>query len=187
MGKKHNYYDHYFQAFAMEFFLKILPWQWFKAQALAESGLDPEEVSSVGALGVMQLMPGTGADMARKVGCVYSPQIPHVNIRLGIAYDRQCWEIWEKETGIERLRFMFGSYNAGPGNILEAQNLAQRSNLAPDRWLSIAAALPQITGERHAAETINYVAKIERLYAELSNQLGTEFNSVPQDNKENRQ
>jgi soluble lytic murein transglycosylase-like protein len=168
MKRQHsNHYDHYFQASAMEFFYQILPWQWFKAQAIAESGLDPLAVSPAGALGVMQLMPGTGADMARKVSVNFTPQVPHVNIRLGIAYDRFCWEVWKKETGLERVRFMLGSYNAGVGNILEAQDLAGRSGLATDHWSAIASSLPNITG-RHADETINYVSRIERLYAELT-------------------
>jgi len=179
-----NHYDHYFQAYALEFFFQILPWQWFEAQGIAESGLDPEAVSPAGALGVMQLMPGTAADMARKLSISKAVYVPHVNIRMGIAYDRQCWNVWAKETGSERRRFMLGSYNAGIGNILEAQDLAGRSGLATDRWLSIVSALPSITGEKHAAETIDYVAKIERIYSELtkdSNQLRTELNSVPQE------
>jgi len=167
-----NHYDHYFQASAMEFFYQILPWQWFKAQGIAESALDPEAVSPAGALGIMQLMPGTGAEMARSLGVNFTPQIPHINIRLGIAYSRRCWEMWKKEAGLERTRFMFGSYNAGPGNILEAQDLAQRSNLAPDRWDSIVASLPSITGEKNSRETINYVARIEQLYAELTKEKG---------------
>jgi soluble lytic murein transglycosylase-like protein len=178
-------YDYYFLQYAMEFFGETLPWEWFKAQGLAESALDPEAVSRCGALGVMQLMPGTAAEMARKLSIDNNPAMPHLNIRMGIAYDRHCWEVWKKETGMERLRFMFGSYNAGVGNILEAQDLAGRSNMAADRWLSIASALPQITGPRNAKETTDYVARIEWLYADLtkSNQLGTEFNSVPQETK----
>ncbi|MBU1564241.1 MAG: transglycosylase SLT domain-containing protein [Proteobacteria bacterium] len=162
-----NFYDHYFQAYALEFFFQILPWQWFKAQAIAESGLDPAAVSPAGALGVMQLMPGTADYMARKLQISKAPHVPHVNIRMGIAYDRKCWGVWKKESGLERVRFMLGSYNAGVGNILEAQALAERAGLACDRWVSLVSALPEITG-RHATETINYVERIERLYTQLN-------------------
>lgn len=163
-------YDQLFQIYAVEFFYKILPWQWFKAQAIAESSLDPEAVSPAGARGLMQLMPGTARDMASKLGLLHRSSVanPNTNIRMGIAYDRQCWDIWKKESAAERIRFMFGSYNAGPGNILAAQKMAGQSGLATDRWLSIISALPEITGQKNSAETINYVAKIERLYGELT-------------------
>ena len=162
-----NCYDHYFQVYALEFFYQILPWQWFKAQAVAESELDPAAKSPVGAFGVMQLMPGTSADMAEKLNIQDTPQIPHVNIRMGIAYDRHCWNIWTAESGIERIRFMLSSYNAGVGNILKAQKAAKKANLATDRWKSIVATLPEITGKR-SQETIEYVAKIERLFEQLT-------------------
>lgn len=161
-----NIYDRYFQVSALEFFYEILPWQWFKAQGIAESSLNPEAVSPVGAFGIMQLMPGTEMDMAKKLGTVPSP-LPHTNIRFGIAYDRQCWNIWKKESGIERIRFMLGSYNAGPGHIIEAQKIAALANLPTDKWQSITMALPEVTG-RHSKETIDYVARIERLYEQLT-------------------
>ncbi len=165
-----NCYDHYFQVYALEFFYQTLPWQWFKAQAIAESGLDPTAVSPVKAKGVMQLMPFTAAEIATKLGIDNVGdviKVPHVNIRLGIAYDRQCWDMWKREQGIERIRFMLGSYNAGPGNILRAQQLAERAKLPTDRWEFITMSLPEITG-RHATETINYVQKVETVFASLA-------------------
>jgi membrane-bound lytic murein transglycosylase F len=161
-----NQFDHYFQAYAAEFFYQLLPWQWFKAQAIAESALDPAAVSHCGAIGIMQLMPGTSADIAKKLKVDNSPQVAPVGIRMGIAYARQCWDMWKKEPPLQRTRFMFGSYNAGPGNILKAQHIAELNHLYPDQWLSIVACLPEITG-KHATETINYVKRIEGIYAEL--------------------
>lgn len=161
-----NIYDRYFQVSTLEFFYKTLPWQWFKAQGIAESSLNPEAVSPVGAFGIMQLMPDTEKDMAKKLGTVPSP-LPHTNIRFGIAYDRRCWNIWKKEDGIERIRFMLGSYNAGPGHIVKAQKIATLANLPSDKWQSITMALPEVTG-RHSKETIDYVAKIERLFEQLT-------------------
>lgn len=167
-GSYSTIYDPLFRVYAAEFFWQVLPWEWFKAQAIAESSLDPQARSSAGAIGLMQLMPDTAADLARHLGVTNSPRTPHVNIRMGIAYDRNCWDFWtSRRSREERLRFMFGSYNAGPGNILKAQGLARDRLLDNDRWQSIVACLPEITG-KHAIETINYVARIERLYAELT-------------------
>lgn len=102
----------------------------------------------------MQFMPGTAAAMAHKLWLdptACSPATPHLNIRMGI----------------DRIPFMLGSYNAGPGNILEAQDLAGCSGLATNRWMSIDSSLPEITG-RDAPETISYVQRIESLFGELT-------------------
>ncbi|MBU1565566.1 MAG: transglycosylase SLT domain-containing protein [Proteobacteria bacterium] len=162
-----NCYDHYFQKYSLEFFGARLQWSWTKAIAITESELNPAAVSKFGALGVMQLMPGTAAEMAAKHGGDDTILAPHINIRLGIAFARQCFDIWQEERGLERIRFMLGSYNAGPGNILKAQQLAAKHSLPTDRWQSIAATLPEVTGKK-SAETINYVKKVERAFEQLS-------------------
>lgn len=169
-----NCYDQYFQCYALEFFGNRLHWLWFKAQAVIESGLDPEAISKVGAMGVMQLMPGTAAEMAAKYpGDDGTILLPHINIRLGIAYDRSCFDIWQAEHGRERIRFMLGSYNAGRKSIINAQKLAVKKGLPPDQWKSIAAVLPEITGDDDAPETINYVKKVESLFDKLAAGIST--------------
>ena len=54
-------YDDTFRKYSKRFFGVGFDWHYFKAQGLAESGLDPAAKSPVGARGVMQLMPGTSA------------------------------------------------------------------------------------------------------------------------------
>lgn len=161
----HHYYDGYFQDYGKACFPNA-DWRWFKAQAMAESNIEPLAVSPVGAVGVMQLMPGTSKEMAGILGVEDLPLMPHINIRMGVCYLKRCWDIWQAETGIERLRFAWGSYNAGPGNILKAQKVAVKNGLAPDRWVSIAQVLHQVTGH-HAMETIGYVSQIERNFERL--------------------
>jgi membrane-bound lytic murein transglycosylase F len=167
MSVRDNYYDHYFQGYTARLFEGLIDWQWMKAMALAESALNPEAVSSAGAVGVMQLMPGTSREMANLLSIPHVPAAPHCNIQMGIAYARRCFGIWQKESGIERIRFMLGSYNAGPGNILAAQLLAQKDRWPTDRWESISSFLPQVTG-RHAEETIVYVSRVELFFAKLN-------------------
>jgi soluble lytic murein transglycosylase-like protein len=157
-----NRYNHLFQRFSLEFFGPEFDWQWFWVQAVCESALNPKAISPAGAVGLMQLMPGTSADMAKLLGIPDAPYDPEFNIRAGICYDRRCFNIWKKESGIERLRFMFASYNAGPGNIIKAQRLATFK----DKWSAVSTQLPKITG-RHAEETINYVRRIERIYGSV--------------------
>ncbi len=150
-----NEYDHYFQIYTSIYFDGDVSWQWFKAMAIAESGLDPTAVSPAGAVGIMQIMPGTSAEVSRELWLPDNALDPQSNILMGIHYARKMWDIFKKETGLDRLCFMFGAYNAGPGNIIKAQRLVSR----PDIWQEIVAVLSQVTGE-HALETIQYVERI---------------------------
>lgn len=136
-----------------EFYFPGQDWRWFRAQAIAESGLNPSAHSPVGAIGIMQLMPET----ARELGV--DPQDPESNIRGGIKYDRQLWTGWKQAPNPQEQRNLtFSSYNAGPGNILKAVHLAQ----GLPEWTTAQLFLPRITGP-HSAETINYVLRINRL------------------------
>jgi len=157
-----NQFNELFQRFTCEFFWPDFDWNWFKCQAIAESTLNPEAVSPAGAIGIMQLMPATSAEMAAKLNIPDDPFNPEFSIRAGICYDRRCYDIWKKEEDLERLRFMFASYNAGAGNIIKAQRLATFKT----KWISVSTQLPKITG-RHAEETFNYVRRIERMYGNI--------------------
>lgn len=157
-----NDYDGMFLRYSSRFFGDDFDWLWFKAQCKAESNYNPKAKSPVGAMGLMQLMPGTASEMSIRLDIPNNPYDPETNICMGIGYDKVCWNVWKKEVGVERLKFMFASYNAGTGNIIKAQNRA----LIKDKWDSLAQVLDQVTG-RHAEETINYVARIERYYQQF--------------------
>jgi membrane-bound lytic murein transglycosylase F len=139
-------------------------WRWFKAQAMAESSLRPRVVSPAGARGIMQLMPGTFEDCKKQLDLPDAdPFDPLIGIKMGIYYDLRMWRIWKQESDLERLRFMFGSYNAGAGNIIKAQRLASPTHL----WWAVAKELPRVTGIGHARETTQYVKRIEAFYWKL--------------------
>ena len=161
-------WDGQFKTAAKRQFAGAVDWKWFKAQAMAESALDPDAVSPVGARGLMQLMPGTSAEVARRLGLPDRPHDPRVAIMLGVAYDRHLWRMWSApRPDLERLRLMMASYNAGAGHILRAQRLAQAAGLDGSDWADMAAHLPEVTGH-HSKETINYVSRIERFYRALA-------------------
>ena len=151
-------YDHHFKIYADIYFGSEISWQWFKAMGIAESNLDPKAESPAGALGIMQLMPGTSAQVAQELHITNDPFNPQLNILMGIHYARKMWNIFKKEKGLERLCFMFGAYNAGYGNIIKAQGRASLSYMWPD----IAAVLHEVTG-KHARETTQYVERILRI------------------------
>jgi soluble lytic murein transglycosylase len=78
-----------------------------------ESGFDPAAVSRVGARGLMQLMPVTGTEQARKEGMAgFHPDslfVPAVNVKLGVAYLR---DVLQRHNGSTELAL--AHYNAGP-------------------------------------------------------------------------
>ncbi|MDH4317202.1 MAG: transglycosylase SLT domain-containing protein [Desulfobulbaceae bacterium] len=158
-------YDPMFQAFTACFFADLpVDWQWLKAQAIAESGLDPLVVSPDGARGIMQIMPSTWAELRAALNLPDDPFDPHLSIKAGVYYAARLYRVWRKERGMERLRFMWASYNAGLGNILKAQRLASK----PDTWASLAEVLPLVTGWDDAPETIKYIKNIEKIREELT-------------------
>ena len=157
-------YDHYFSKYSKRFFGPNFDWTYFKAQAIAESRLKAKARSRVGASGVMQLMPKTFKEIQRKNPSIKGTRAqPRWNIAAGIYYDRMIWNMWEaKRSFQDRINFMFGSFNAGKGNILKAQRLATKRALNPNLWKSVEQVLPQVTG-RHSKETIGYVKKINKI------------------------
>lgn len=121
-------YDKYFSKYSKRYFGANFDWHYFKAQAVAESNLIAKAKSRVGALGVMQIMPRTFDEITRKQpGIKGNRKQPRWNIAAGIYYDRMIWKAWKAERPFQdRINFMFGSYNAGKGNILKAQKIADK-------------------------------------------------------------
>jgi soluble lytic murein transglycosylase-like protein len=160
-------YDDVFRKYSKRFFGPTFDWHYFKAQGLAESGLDPNARSYVGARGIMQLMPSTYQRIQSARPEFGSINDPEWNIAAGIMHDRYLWLLWrEHELHDERASFMFGSYNAGEGPIKRAQRLALAERLDHRSWESIESVAPRIQRWRYR-ETLGYVRKIRRTHADL--------------------
>jgi membrane-bound lytic murein transglycosylase F len=163
-------YDEIFRKYSKRYFGVGFDWQYFKAQGMAESGLDSLATSRVGARGIMQLMPGTYAAIRSRRPELGDIENPEWNIAAGIMHNRYLWQTWkEPRSTEERLRFMFGSYNAGQGTILRAQNMARAEQLDHRSWSSIETVAPRVQRWRYK-ETLPYVRKIEDTHRRLSQQ-----------------
>ena len=161
-------YDDLFRSYSKKFFGPAFDWRVFKAQAIAESGLDPNAESWVGAKGLMQLMPATYKEVQSKNPDLGEITDPRWNLAAGIYYDRQQWKQWTEmgDDTIDRRSFMFGSYNAGRGTLLRAQRVAEGKALDHTQWNNIQVVAPEVPRWRHQ-ETLGYVDKILAYVARL--------------------
>ncbi|MDT8870768.1 lytic transglycosylase domain-containing protein [Komagataeibacter rhaeticus] len=108
-----------------------IPAAWIAAVLHAESRGDAQAVSSAGAMGLMQVMPGTWSSLRTSLGLGDDPFDPHDNILAGATYLR-----WMRDRYGEA--GFLAAYNAGPARY--------------DEHLATGRPLP--------AETRNYVASV---------------------------
>ncbi len=88
-----------------------LPPSLVRAVVWAESGNREDAVSPKGAIGLMQLMPGTAVDLG------VDPENPAENIEGGTLYLKQLLERYEGDQ--DQLAKALAAYNAGPGRVEE--------------------------------------------------------------------
>jgi membrane-bound lytic murein transglycosylase MltF len=130
------------------------------AQGYQESTLNQDAKSHVGAIGVMQIMPATGAEL--KVGDIRQAE---PNIHGGIKYMDQLMTRYFKDAQFDaqnRALFAFASYNAGPGNISKMRKEAEKRGLDPNLWFNN---VEIVTAEKIGIETTTYVRNIFKYYA----------------------
>jgi membrane-bound lytic murein transglycosylase MltF len=141
------------------------------AQGYQESQLNQQAKSHVGAIGVMQVMPATGAEL--KVGDI---RLTEANIHAGTKYMDQLMTRYFKDadfSAANRSLFAFAAYNAGPGNIARMRKEAAKRGLDPDKWFNH---VELVTAEKIGIETTTYVRNIFKYYTsyKLSRELQQE-------------
>lgn len=120
---------------------------WVAAEIRAESVFNPNARSPANAMGLMQVVPATGASVARNLGLAgyggaASLYDPDTNIAIGTAYLRQLLNTY----GLPYLTI--AAYNAGPGPAARWQS--QRPGHDADFWIETVS----------YKETREYVARI---------------------------
>ncbi|USA38893.1 lytic transglycosylase domain-containing protein [Pelagerythrobacter marinus] len=111
-----------------------LPEHWIYAVIRIESAGRTRAVSPAGAMGLMQLMPGTWARQRDRFALGSDPFDPRDNILAGTSYLREMFDRYGTEG-------FLAAYNAGPGRY--------------EQWLSARRPLP--------LETRDYVARVTSL------------------------
>lgn len=154
-----------------------LGWDWRLVSSLVyqESRFDPEVVSWAGAFGLMQVMPVTGD----KFGIDVTTATPKENVMAGISYLKWLDNYFLERVpdDKERIKFVLGSYNAGPGHVLDAMRLAEKYDMNPQLWDGNVAywllkkSDPEVyrdesvrNGYSRGEESVNYVTEILERY-----------------------
>ena len=136
-----------------------MDWMLMAAQGYQESRLDHSARSHVGAIGVMQVMPATGAEL--KVGNIVQLE---PNIHAGVKYIRTLVDRYyakEPMDDLNKVLFAFAAYNAGPGRVRQLRREASARNLDANIWFNN---VERIASERIGRETVTYVSNIYKYY-----------------------
>jgi soluble lytic murein transglycosylase len=119
------------------------------ALILQESYFNPRAKSRVGATGLMQIMPATGAELGSQLHPLFSVRHlsdPDTNIEIGTFHLKHLMAIFNNNP-----QLVAASYNAGQGNVLKWRRGAPRKPM--DEFLE---SIP-------FAETRNYVKRVTLL------------------------
>jgi soluble lytic murein transglycosylase-like protein len=113
-----------------------IPERWIYAVIRVESAGHIRAVSSAGAMGLMQLMPGTWARQRARFALGNDPFDPRDNIMAGTSYLR---EMYDRYGAIGFL----AAYNAGPGRYEEWRDRGRRLPIETRRYVASIAAILQ--------------------------------------------
>ena len=125
-----------------------IPELWIWRVMHAESRGKTGAISHAGAMGLMQIMPGTWASLTARHRLGSNPFDARANILAGAAYLRAMWDRYGD------VRLMLAAYNAGPGRAdayasgrrgLPAETIAYVAKIAPELKASKSAAAAQLT------------------------------------------
>ncbi len=125
-----SHYDNLIKKYAAE-----LDWDWriLTAQIYRESRFQPKARSGRGAIGLLQVMPGTGKEYG------ISPEEltnPEKNLIAGTGHLKFLEELWEEKVldSAERMKFVLASFNVGQGHVLDARRLAKKYGDNENVW-----------------------------------------------------
>ena len=133
-----------------------------------ESRLDQAARSRQGAIGIMQLLPETGASM--KVGDITQAE---ANVHAGIKYLRQLHDRYLTGDNLDeqnRTLLALASYNAGPSRVAALRAEAPSHGLDPDIWFNN---VELVAARRVGQEPVIYVRNVYKYYVAYKLQVET--------------
>lgn len=150
-------------------------WRLIAAQIYQESHLYPWATSTAGAKGLMQLLPSTAESLG--VSDIYNPV---ENIDAGVRHMRNLYNQFKEIEGQDRLLISLAAYNTGIGHLQDAQRLAVKLGLDPNKWVSLSKTLPMLKFRKYykdakhgycrGDEPVAYIKQIQIYYDILKRQ-----------------
>jgi len=135
------------------------------AQGYQESRLDQSVRSQAGAIGIMQLLPGTAADANVGIPDITTAE---PNIHAGVKYLDFIRKRYFSDPGMDTFNqtmFAFAAYNAGPARVRKLRTMAAEQGYDPNLWFDN---VEVIAAADIGAETVQYVANILKYYLAYS-------------------
>ena len=131
------------------------------ALAYQESRLNQDMRSHRGAVGVMQILPGTAAGDPINIKNI---QQLEKNIHAGVKYLHFLYNRYYKDLPTDPLNKMlltFAAYNAGPARVASLRKKTEEMGLDPNKWFNnVEVAASRVVGR----ETVQYVSNIFKYY-----------------------
>jgi soluble lytic murein transglycosylase-like protein len=148
-----------------------VPEHWIRAVIRVESGAKQRVRSTKGAMGLMQIMPGTWKELRVRHGLGTDPYDPHDNILAGTAYIRELHDRYG-------MPGFLAAYNAGPGRY--ERHLATGRPLPAETQAYVAALAPII----NRAPANLQLGAVARSFAWANSSLfATRTAGIPQDGR----
>jgi membrane-bound lytic murein transglycosylase MltF len=120
-------------------------WRLIVAQILKESKFKENARSHKGAIGLMQIMPGTAREIHQEMDIEYIANNPRENITAGIFHLYKQLKYFPDAYSEEKIKLALAAYNSGAGRILDAQEIARFLKLDPNLWISVKMSLPKLS------------------------------------------
>jgi len=147
-----TFFKKYSDQYGMDYLLLM-------AQGYQESRLDQSQRNPSGAIGVMQVLPTTGAEMG--VGDITQEE---ANIHAGVKFLNFMITQYFKDAPMDKLNkglFAFAAYNCGPARVSGLRREAEKRGLNPNVWFNN---VEVVAAERVGQETVGYVSSIFKYY-----------------------
>jgi membrane-bound lytic murein transglycosylase F len=131
----------------------VIDWRLVTSRMYQESRFDPKARSSIGAQGLMQVMPRTAQEL--KIRNVVEP---NNGILAGVMLMAR-YSGWFNSPEIlakDRICFALASYNCGPGHVQDARALAREMGLNPNKWFGNVERSMLLLKRRDIAKKVRY-------------------------------